>query len=135
MLMLSLNNKYFIGSVYTGMLWSLDVTKPFPVNFFDVQKNNLYRFHAGGSGIKHECRGRERDQIKYISAGTGGRGTESCSRSLLRCKISVPHINLEQRTYRRRFKTKLLNLSAKSNKSHNGIEDIQCLALKTRRNS
>ncbi len=27
MLMLSLNNKYFIGSVYAGMLWSLgDVT-------------------------------------------------------------------------------------------------------------
>ncbi len=42
--MLSLNNKYFIGSVYAGMLWSLgDVTEPFHVNFFDVQKQNLYR--------------------------------------------------------------------------------------------
>ncbi len=44
MLMLNLNNKYFIGSVYYGMLWSLgDVTKPFHVNFFDVQKKYLYR--------------------------------------------------------------------------------------------
>ncbi len=44
MLRLSLNNKYFIRSVYAGMLWSLgDVTEPFHVNFFDVQKKNLYR--------------------------------------------------------------------------------------------
>ncbi len=44
MLMLSLNNKYFIGSVYAGMLWSLgDVTEPFHVNFFDVLKKQLYR--------------------------------------------------------------------------------------------
>ncbi len=44
MLMLSLNNKYFIRSVYAGMLGSLgDVTEPFHVNFFDVQKKNLYR--------------------------------------------------------------------------------------------
>ncbi len=71
MLMLSLNNKYFIGSVYAGMLWSLgDVTEPFHVNLFDVQKKNLYNyFYAGGSGTKHECRVRERDQIRYISAG------------------------------------------------------------------
>ncbi len=26
---------------------------------------------AGGSGTKHECCGRERDQIRYISAGVG----------------------------------------------------------------
>uniref|UniRef100_A0A673JAM6 Uncharacterized protein n=1 Tax=Sinocyclocheilus rhinocerous TaxID=307959 RepID=A0A673JAM6_9TELE len=33
--MLSLNNKYFTGSIYTGMLWILgDVTEPFDVNFF-----------------------------------------------------------------------------------------------------
>ncbi len=32
---------------------------------------------AGGSGTKHKCCGRERDQIRYISAGVGGRGTES----------------------------------------------------------
>ncbi len=45
MLMLSLNDKYFIGSIYAGMLWSSlgDVTKPFHVNFFDVQKKNRYR--------------------------------------------------------------------------------------------
>ncbi len=45
MLMLSLKDKYFIGSIYAGMLWSSlgDVTKPFNVNFFDVQKKNLYR--------------------------------------------------------------------------------------------
>jgi len=77
MLMLSLNNKYFIGSFYSGMLWSLgDVTKPFNVNFFDVQKKNLYRLllcglFAGGSWTKQECRGQERDQIRYISAGVG----------------------------------------------------------------
>ncbi len=58
MLMLSLNNKYFIGSVYAGMLWSLgDVTKPFHVNFFDVQKINLYRLHR----MQAFC-GRERDK-------------------------------------------------------------------------
>ncbi len=34
------------------------------------------RAFAGGSGTKYECRGRERDQIRYISAGAGGRGTE-----------------------------------------------------------
>ncbi len=80
MLMLSLNNKYFIRSVYAGMLWSLDVTKPFYVNFFDVQKKSVYidDFYAGGSGTKHECRGRESNQIKYIYAGAGGRGTEFC---------------------------------------------------------
>ncbi len=88
--MLSLNNKYFIGSVYAGMLWSLgDVTEPFHVNFFNVQKKNLYRldyFYAGGSGTKHECRGQERDQIRYISAGAGGRGTEkSIPRKSLLC--------------------------------------------------
>ncbi len=71
MLMLSLNN-IFYRSVYAGMLWSLgDVTEPFHVNFFDVQKKNLYRLLL--------C-GRERDQIRYISAGAGGRGTESCGR-------------------------------------------------------
>ncbi len=44
MLMLSLNNKYFIGSIYAGMLCSLgDVTEPFHVNFFDTLKKNLYR--------------------------------------------------------------------------------------------
>ncbi len=72
MLMLSLNNKYFIGSVYAGMLWSLwDVTEPFHVNFFDVQKkiyiDYFYAAFADGSGTKHECRGRV--QIRYISAG------------------------------------------------------------------
>ncbi len=52
------------------MLWSLgDVTEPFHVNLFDVQKKNLYRLLF--------C-GRDRDQIRYISAGAGGRGTESC---------------------------------------------------------
>ncbi len=76
--MLSLNNKYFIGNIYARMLWSLgDVTEPFHVNFFDVAycKKKLYRLFmqafAGGSGTKHECRGRERDQIRYISAGAG----------------------------------------------------------------
>ncbi len=77
----SLNNTYFIGSVYAGMLWSLgDVTEPFHVNFFNVQKKNLYSldyFYAGFE-TKHECRGRERDQIRYISVGAGRRGTESC---------------------------------------------------------
>ncbi len=60
MLMLSLNNKYFIGSVYAGMLWSLgDVTEPFHVNFLDVLKKNLYRWLLrAGAG-----------QIRYISAG------------------------------------------------------------------
>ncbi len=40
MLMLSLNNKYFIASVFAGMLWSVDVTEPFYVHFFDVLKKN-----------------------------------------------------------------------------------------------
>ncbi len=40
LLMLSLNNKYFIGSIYAGMLCSLgDVTEQFHVNFFDTLKN------------------------------------------------------------------------------------------------
>ncbi len=54
MLMLSLNNKYFIGSVYGGMLWSLgDFTEPFHVNFFDVQKKiYIDYFYAGGSGTR-----------------------------------------------------------------------------------
>ncbi len=52
MLMLRLNNKYFIGSVYAGMLWSLgDVTEPFHVNLFYVQKKNLYfTFMQAGAG-------------------------------------------------------------------------------------
>ncbi len=29
------------------------------------------RAFAGGGGTKHECHGRERDQIRYISAGAG----------------------------------------------------------------
>ncbi len=77
MLMLSLNYKYFIRSVYAGMLWSLGDTEPFHVNFFDVLQKNLYRLplcgllRAGGAG-------QEQDQIRYISAGAGGHGTESC---------------------------------------------------------
>ncbi len=83
--MLSLNNKYFIGSVYAGMLWSLgNVTEPFQVNFFDVQKKNLYRLLF--------C-GRERDQIRYISLGAGGRGTESCGSGT---EKSVPRRSLVQ---------------------------------------
>ncbi len=64
--MLSLNNKYFIGTVYAGMLWSLgDVTEPFHVNFFDVHKKiYIDYFYVGFCG-------RERDQIRYISAGAG----------------------------------------------------------------
>ncbi len=56
MLMLNLNNKYFIGSVYAGMLCSLgDVTEPFHVNFFYV----FLRERAGagqnlvGAGLKN----------------------------------------------------------------------------------
>ncbi len=96
MLMLSLNNKYFIGSIYAAMLWSLgDVTKPFHVNFLDVQKKNLYGLHlcrlfAGGSETKHECRGR--DQIRFISAGAGWCGTEFCGS---RTEKSVPHRSLD----------------------------------------
>ncbi len=55
MLMLSLLNKYLIGSVYAGMFWSLgDVTEPFHVNFFDVLKKRIYidYFYAGGSGTR-----------------------------------------------------------------------------------
>ncbi len=42
MLMLSLNNKYLIGSVYAGMLWNLpDVTELFHVHFIDVLKKSI----------------------------------------------------------------------------------------------
>ncbi len=75
-------------SVYAGMLWSLgDDTEPFHVNFFYVQKKKNYidYFYAGGSGTKHECSGRERDQIRYISAGAGqnlaGEGLKNLSRA------------------------------------------------------
>ncbi len=76
--MLSLNNKYFIGSVYAGMLWSLgDVTEPFHVNFFDVQKKNLYRLllcrllRAGPGPDKiYFCgSGRAWDRILRVGAG------------------------------------------------------------------
>ncbi len=76
MLMLSINNKYFIGSVYAAMLWSFDVAKPFDVNFFDAQKKNLYRWLFCGW---------ERDETWMSRAGAGpdetyfcGRGIESC---------------------------------------------------------
>ncbi len=41
------------------------------------------RAFAGGSGTKHECRGRERDQIRYISAGQNlaGAGLKNPSRA------------------------------------------------------
>ncbi len=97
--MLSLNNKYFIVSVYAGMLWSLgDVTEPFHVNFFNVQKKNLYSldyFYAGFE-TKHECRGRERDQIRYISVGAGRRGTESCGSGT---EKSIPRRSLPPGTH------------------------------------
>ncbi len=66
MLMLSLNNKYFNGSIYAGMLWNLrDVTEPFHVNFTDVLKKiHIGYFYAGFCG-------QERDKIRYIYAGAG----------------------------------------------------------------
>ncbi len=78
--MLSLNNKYFIGSVYAGMLWSLgDVTEPFHVNFFDVQKKNLYRLLL--CGLLRAGAGP--DKIYFCGSGrgvgqnlAGGSGTE-----------------------------------------------------------
>uniref|UniRef100_A0A8C1U839 DNA ligase n=1 Tax=Cyprinus carpio TaxID=7962 RepID=A0A8C1U839_CYPCA len=45
------------------------------------------------SRIKHECRRQERDQIRYISAGMGRRGTESC-----RTEKSIPRRSLAQGT-------------------------------------
>ncbi len=53
MLLLGLNDKYFIGSIYAGMLWSLgDVTEPFHVNFFDIRekKSILITFMRAGAG-------------------------------------------------------------------------------------
>lgn len=77
------------------MLLSLgDVTKLFHVNFFDVQKKiYIDNFFAGGSGTKHECCRQERDQIRYIYMGVGGRGTESCGS---RTEKSVPRMSLAQ---------------------------------------
>ncbi len=83
MLMLSLNNKYFIGSVYAGMLWSLgDVTEPFHVNFFDVlKKRYIDYFYAGfcrrGAGQNMNVAGGVGPDKIYF-CGAGGCGTESC---------------------------------------------------------
>ncbi len=98
MLMLSLNNKYFIGSVYAGMLWSLgDVTEPFHVNFFDVLKKiHIDYFYAGFCG-------RERDKTWMSQARVGvgpdkiyfcgsGRGTESCGSGT---EKSIPRRSLD----------------------------------------
>ncbi len=91
--MLSLNNTYFIGSVYAGMLWSLgDVTKQFHVNLFDVQKKNLYRLllcglFVEGSGTKHECHGQERDKTRILRAGAGPDKIYFCRSGRARDKI------------------------------------------------
>ncbi len=85
--MLSLNNKYFIGSIYAGMLWSLgDVTEPFHVNFSDVQKN-LYRLllcrllRAGAGPDKIFLR--ERAGVGQNLAGGSGTEKSVLRRSLV----------------------------------------------------
>ncbi len=66
MLLLGLNDKYFIGSIYAGMLWSLgDVTEPFHVNFFDIRKKNLYwmiTFMRAGAGQNMNVAGGSRSR-------------------------------------------------------------------------
>ncbi len=82
------------------MLWSLeDVTKPFHVNLFDVQKKMyidylLCGLFAGVSRTKHEFRGREQDHIRYITAGQNlaGAGMKNSSRPGL--YFTVPNIQV-----------------------------------------
>ncbi len=76
MMMLSLNNKYFIWSIYAGMLWSLgDVTEPFNVNFFDVLKKNPYRLRLCGRELdKTWMAGAGPDKIYFCGSGRAGAG-------------------------------------------------------------